>query len=128
MIIEKEIKVVEQMIAIYCRKKHKSKRKTLCPACSELFAYVQVRRKYCPFGENKTFCSHCPIHCYKNDKRAEIRAAMRFSGPWMLLYNPVMAISHMHETAKMKRKIRIEMKQVAREKAERTASEAKKTP
>lgn len=115
MVIEKELRVVRQMINIYCRRKHKTKRNTLCKECNELMEYVSIRRKYCPFGEQKTFCSHCPIHCYRKDMRVRIKEVMRYSGPWMLIYNPPMAISHIKETISQKRKIKQEIKAVARE-------------
>lgn len=31
-----------------------------------------------PFMETKTFCSQCKVHCYKKDKREQIRKVMRF--------------------------------------------------
>lgn len=103
------------MIGIYCRKKHKTKRKILCHDCNELMEYVTLRRTYCPFGDKKTFCAHCPIHCYRKDMRERIREVMRFSGPWMLLYNPPMAISHALDTFKYNRKIKQETKRMLKE-------------
>ena len=49
-----------------------------------------------PFMETKTFCSQCKVHCYKKDKREQIRKVMRFSGPRMLVYHPIMAIRHLY--------------------------------
>lgn len=43
----------------------------------------------------KKNCNQCPNHCYAPDKREEIRAVMRFSGPRMLLVHPVAAIRHL---------------------------------
>ena len=51
-----------------------------------------------PFMETKTFCSQCKVHCYKKDKREQIRKVMRFSGPRMLVYHPIMAVSYTHLT------------------------------
>ena len=113
--IKKELKVTRQMIGIYCRGKHKSKRNELCAECSELMDYVILRRTYCPFGDNKTFCSHCPIHCYRKDMRERIRDVMRYSGPRMLFYNPLMAISHIVDTIKYKKKIKNETKRMEEE-------------
>lgn len=101
-----DIKIVSQMISIYCRKKHKTKKGELCASCTSLLKYATIRRTYCPFGEEKAFCSHCPVHCYRRDKREEIRMVMRYAGPWMLVYNPKMAIKHMHETVQHKRKLK----------------------
>ena len=81
---EREKKLVSQMIALYCKKKHHT-RDGLCPECAALEAYARQRSEKCPFMETKTFCSNCPVHCYKADMREKIRKVMAFSGPWMLL-------------------------------------------
>lgn len=95
---EREKETVSRMIAIYCRKKHGGK--TLCPDCAALEAYARQHSDRCPFMETKTFCSNCPVHCYKADMREKIRAVMRFSGPWMLFYHPILALRHVIETKK----------------------------
>ena len=99
---EREKRMVSQMIALYCRKKHHT-RGDLCPQCAALDAYAKMRADKCPFMETKTFCSNCRIHCYKPDMRAKIREVMRFAGPRMILYHPVAAIRHVVETKKEQR-------------------------
>lgn len=101
---EREKKLVSQMIALYCKKKHHT-RDDLCPECAALEAYARQRSEKCPFMETKTFCSNCPVHCYKADMREKIRKVMAFSGPWMLLYHPVTAIRHVLETKKERRRM-----------------------
>lgn len=101
---EREKKLVSQMIALYCKKKHHT-RDGLCPECAALEAYARQRSEKCPFMETKTFCSNCPVHCYKADMREKIRKVMAFSGPWMLLYHPVTAIRHVLETKKERRRM-----------------------
>lgn len=101
---EREKKLVSQMIALYCKKKHHT-RSGLCPECAALEAYARQRSEKCPFMETKTFCSNCPVHCYKADMREKIRKVMAFSGPWMLLYHPVTAIRHVLETKKERRRM-----------------------
>lgn len=98
---EREKKVVSQMIALYCRKKHGGK--ALCPDCAALDAYARQRSDRCPFMETKTFCSNCAVHCYKPEMREKIRKVMRFSGPRMIFHHPVMATRHMIEMKKEKR-------------------------
>ena len=100
---EREKETVSLMIAIYCRKKHGGK--TLCPDCAALDAYARQRSDKCPFMETKTFCSNCKVHCYKKDMREKIRQVMRFSGPRMIFHHPVMAIRHVIETKKEKRRM-----------------------
>ena len=100
---DREKETVSLMIAIYCRKKHGGK--TLCPDCAALDAYARLRSDKCPFMDTKTFCSNCKVHCYKKDMREKIREVMRFSGPRMIFHHPVMAIRHVIETKKEKRRM-----------------------
>ena len=100
---EREKETVSLMIAIYCYKKHGCK--TLCPECAALDAYARQRSEKCPFMETKTFCSNCKVHCYKKDMREKIREVMRFSGPRMIFHHPVMAICHVMESKKEKKRM-----------------------
>ena len=101
---EREIRVVTQMIQIYCRGRHKSRRGELCPLCQTLAEYAAQRVQRCPFMETKTFCSNCKVHCYRAAEREQIRAVMRYSGPRMLLFHPVMAVRHGIESQKERKK------------------------
>ena len=101
---EREKRTVSLMIRIYCKKKHGTK-KGLCPECEALDAYARMRSDKCPFMETKTFCSNCKVHCYKADMREKIRAVMRFSGPRMIFSHPIMAIRHVIESKKEKRRL-----------------------
>lgn len=94
---EKEKRVVTLMIRLYCKKCHGTKN-GLCPECATLSTYACSRSDRCPFMEGKTFCSNCRVHCYKPEMRDKIRRVMRFSGPRMIFYHPVMAVRHLLET------------------------------
>ena len=100
---EREKETVSLMIRLYCRKKHGCKQ--LCPDCAVLDAYARQRSDKCPFMETKTFCSNCRVHCYKKDMREKIREVMRFSGPRMIFHHPVMAIRHVIESKKEKKRL-----------------------
>lgn len=100
---EREKATVSQMIALYCRKKHGSA--ALCPECAGLDAYARQRSDKCPFMETKTFCSNCKVHCYQPEMREKIREVMRFSGPRMILYHPVLALRHVVESAKERKRL-----------------------
>ena len=91
--IEKEKLVVKEMIELYCKKKEKNKE--LCEECKSLLDYAYKRLDHCKFGEYKSSCQKCPIHCYKKDMRERMRQVMRFSGPRMLFYHPVAALKHL---------------------------------
>ncbi len=100
----REKQMVVQMIALYCKKKHKT-RTVLCPECAALAAYAQARSDRCPFMESKTFCSNCRVHCYKPQMREQIRAVMRFAGPRMIFHHPVAAIRHAIEIKREKKRL-----------------------
>lgn len=101
---EREKRTVTLMIQLYCKKKHGT-RKKLCPKCEALSQYARQRSDKCPFMETKTFCSNCRVHCYKPEMRESIREVMRFSGPRMLMYHPIMAVRHITESKKEKRRM-----------------------
>ena len=101
---EREKRTVSLMIRIYCKKKHGTK-KGLCPECQALNDYAMQRSDKCPFMETKTFCSNCKVHCYKAEMREKIRAVMRFSGPRMIFSHPIMAIRHVIESKREKKRL-----------------------
>ena len=100
---EREKNVVELMIRLYCRKHHGGK--DLCPECQELLTYAQSRSDHCPFMETKTFCNNCRVHCYKPSMRQRIREVMRYSGPRMIFYHPILAVRHVIESQKEKKRL-----------------------
>ena len=93
--IEKEKRTVAQMVRIYCFLKHKQSR-GLCDECSSLLTYAHKRLDGCMFGDEKPACAKCKVHCYQSAMRERIRIVMRFSGPRMLFYHPIMAIRHLY--------------------------------
>ena len=100
--IDQEKKTVTAMIAIYCRLSHNTKH-DLCQDCSELNEYAEARLDHCTFQNDKPVCSVCPVHCYKPDRREQIRQVMRFAGPRMILYHPVLVIKHLIDKTHSKR-------------------------
>ncbi len=100
----KEQYVVEEMIRLYCKRNHHTS--DLCEECEELLDYAKLRSEKCPFMKDKTFCSNCKVHCYKPEKREQIRKVMRYSGPRMLFYHPCLAIWHLISSKKEKRRLK----------------------
>lgn len=74
----------------------------LCPQCQALLDYAHQRLERCRFGEDKPSCTRCPVHCYKPAMREQIRQVMRYSGPRMLLHDPIMAIRHLWDFLRAK--------------------------
>ena len=94
--------LVSEMIALYCRRQHKTPKGTLCPECRQLHDYALMRIDKCPFMETKTFCSACRVHCYQPVMREKIRTVMRWAGPRMLPVHPVLSIRHVAVTLRSK--------------------------
>ena len=90
--IDREKRTVEYMVGLYCKKKEGHP--TLCAECAALIRYAHERLDRCAFGEAKTSCRRCPVHCYRPAMQEKMRRVMRFSGPRMLLYSPRTAIAH----------------------------------
>lgn len=107
---QREKEVVSLMIRLYCHKQHGTGGDALCAECQELDQYARLRSDKCPFMETKTFCSNCRVHCYQPAMREKIRQVMRFSGPRMMFYHPVLAVSHVIESKKEKRRLEKEGK------------------
>jgi hypothetical protein len=92
--MKRERITIDSMIRLYCRLKH-GQGSGLCPECQDLQDYTHLRLERCPFKVDKPTCAQCTVHCYKADRREQIRAVMRFAGPRMLIYHPVLAIRHL---------------------------------
>jgi hypothetical protein len=96
--LQREFKTVDAMIAVFCKKHHKSQ--NICENCRKLRDYAIERLEKCPFGNDKPTCAKCPVHCYKPVMRERIREMMRFSGPRMIYRHPIMAMLHLLDKIK----------------------------
>ena len=90
----REAKTIAAMLRLYCRAHHAPEAE-LCPSCRRLCDYAERRLASCPFGDAKPVCNKCPVHCYSAQRREQIRVIMRWAGPRMLRYRPLMAIRHL---------------------------------
>ncbi|BCJ96046.1 hypothetical protein acsn021_36150 [Anaerocolumna cellulosilytica] len=110
---ETEKELLTKMVVIYCKgnrhnpalyapqkyQKNLFTTNTLCPECEKLRVYAVKQIDKCPFMETKTFCSNCKVHCYKADRREQVRSVMKYAGPRMLFHHPVLALKHMVHTS-----------------------------
>ena len=87
--VEKDTKILEKFIQVYCDTKHKALEKTeenginLCEECWDTLNYAVKRREVCPLDPKPT-CKNCEIHCYEPNMRQRIREIMRHSGMHMI--------------------------------------------
>lgn len=84
---QKEIQIVTLMIRLYCRYHDDIDEE-------ELISYATKRIEKCPMMKEKTFCSQCRIHCYEKTMQKQIKQVMRYSGPRMIFYHPLLALRH----------------------------------
>jgi hypothetical protein len=91
--LERENKTIKAMIDIYCKKNHHS---TLgsCGSCGKIYDYASYRIDRCPHKNSKPACTKCEIQCFSNKMKEEIKKIMRFSGPRMLIYHPILSLFH----------------------------------
>lgn len=89
-----EQQTVELMIGLYCRRKHKTAKGVLCDDCCALLEYARTRLEKCPYGQEKSACRDCPVHCYSPRMRERIREVMRYAGPRLLLLRPWAVVRH----------------------------------
>jgi hypothetical protein len=93
--IRLDLRTVAAMVHLYCEREHASVRGAICERCAGLLQYAEARLRVCPFGEDKTTCRDCPIHCYRPVEREDMRIVMREAGPRMLWRHPWLAIRHL---------------------------------
>lgn len=84
----KEKKIVSLMIHLYCRHHDDINEEAL-----KEYALNKIDK--CPKMATKTFCSQCKIHCYQKMQQEQIKKVMRYSGPRMIFYHPILAIKHL---------------------------------
>ena len=102
--INREKATLVAMVTIYCRGRHGSCRGRLCSDCVELLEYGSERLDRCPYASAKGPCIRCTIHCYKPEMRERVGEVMRYAGPKMLTAHPILAVGHMIDGWKNKRK------------------------
>nr|WP_298876764.1 nitrous oxide-stimulated promoter family protein [uncultured Mogibacterium sp.] len=105
---QKEIDMVSEMIQLYCKRKHKNlyHNGILCDECQELIEYACERSEKCRFMKSKSFCSNCKVHCYSPEMKDKIQKVMRYSGPRIIIYHPLLCLKHVITGAKEKRRTR----------------------
>lgn len=100
--LARERHTIQTMIVIYCHGNHMTT-DDLCEECVALSDYAMQRIDKCPFQDDKPTCAKCPIHCYKPDMRERVRRVMRYAGPRMMLYHPVLTFWHYYDEVSRKR-------------------------
>jgi hypothetical protein len=90
----RELKTIQAMLHLYCRRHAHRGGSPLCPRCAALFEYATRRLERCVFGDAKPTCANCLVHCYSADRREEVRVVMKWAGPRMTWRHPVLSFFH----------------------------------
>ena len=92
---DREASLLTRMIDHYCSTSHNTAGNELCESCRELLEYAHRRLENCRYGDAKPTCRKCPVHCYKPEKRDQIRKVMRISGQALCMRGDMDALRHM---------------------------------
>lgn len=77
----REAEILRRFVKVYCA--HHGGGDPLCASCRDLLDYALQRLEKCPF-DPKPRCKNCPVHCYRDDYRRQIREVMRFGGMYFI--------------------------------------------
>lgn len=108
----KDIKVLGNFVAIFCRENHRIETKealvikdegvqqalgpevlVLCRDCQKLLSHGIAKLLLCPY-DPKPMCKKCPTHCYAPGYREQIRQVMRFSGLYLVRHGRLDLMFH----------------------------------
>lgn len=108
----KDIRVLYDFIAIFCREKHAAqikdtflirddrlrrtlggKDRLLCEDCRKLLNHGIAKLLLCPYNP-KPMCKKCPTHCYAPGYREKVREVMKFSGIYLIKHGRVDLMIH----------------------------------
>ena len=108
----KDIRVMRNFIAVFCRENHQMEKKevfpvedarlrrslgdeelVLCQDCSRLLNHGIAKLLLCPY-DPKPMCKKCATHCYAPGYREKMRQVMRFSGKYMIKHGRLDLLFH----------------------------------
>lgn len=90
--IESEKNIIKKMIEIYFNNLEDDELNE--DEKLELIRYCSNKLDHCKFGNDKPFCSKCTVHCYSPEMREKIKMVMRYSGPRIIFYHPIVTLKH----------------------------------
>lgn len=98
-IIQREKKMVEAMVKIFCQN-HYNTKNSLCPKCVDLRDYIMKRLENCRYKEKKPVCGRCGLKCYNNEFKDSTEKMFMYSGPRMFFKHPILGIHHICDAFK----------------------------
>ena len=92
-IIEREKRMVDAMVLIYCEAHHGSSGAP-CVNCAELGVYAKSRLENCRYQEKKPVCGRCGLTCYNMQNKEYAEAVFNYAGPRMMFEHPLLGLQH----------------------------------
>ena len=92
-IIEREKRMVDAMVLIYCRAHH-GYNGAPCVKCAELGVYAKGRLNHCRFQEKKPVCGKCGLTCYNLENKGYAEEVFTYAGPRMIFEHPLLGLQH----------------------------------
>ena len=92
-IIEREKRMVDAMILIYC-KDHHGCENAPCTKCSKLGIYAKERLENCRYKEKKPVCGRCGLTCYNKQNKDYAETIFNYGGLRMIFYYPKLSLHH----------------------------------
>lgn len=108
----RDLKVLSNFIAIFCREKHGAEPRSpfpirdervqqalgedsilLCHECQKLLHHGMSKLLQCQY-DPKPMCKKCQTHCYAPGYREKIREVMKFSGLHLITHGRIDLILH----------------------------------
>ena len=96
-IIEREKKMVEAMVLIYCKNHHGTSHAP-CMKCCELGEYSKKRLENCRYQEKKPVCGRCGLKCYNAKFKNHAEVVFNYAGPRMLFQHPKLGLQHIFDS------------------------------
>lgn len=109
---EKDLRVLSDFVAIYCRENHPDEPKNpfqipdeglqdifsgkvmaLCKDCQKLLTHGAAKLLQCQY-DPKPMCKKCLTHCYAPGYREKMREVMKFSGLYLVKHGRLDLMLH----------------------------------
>lgn len=112
--ISGDLKILGKFVACWCKHHHQDAerrpfsmsgidlsptslgRRKVCEECRRLLAHAVTKRSRCTL-DPKPSCRLCPVHCYADRYREQIREVMKFAGRHLVLRGQVHLLLHFLE-------------------------------
>ena len=107
-LINREKKTIQHMIGIYCHGQKHAVGK-VCGKCRLLLHYAIRCINSCHYqAADKPVCGICPTQCFNPDMREQFNGIMRYAGPRMLLFHPILTTLHFCDALRNMRRMKMQ--------------------